>query len=135
MLSRSPDPHSDRRCCLSPVVSVTREHPGEALASPTVVTQGEPGQGRLVTVLFAAFDELAPTPMLLAAAGYAALGPRLLENLDPLARLARVRASAARVADFTNEPGTPVRTPGLPLPDGPGELRLRGCTVRDGERV
>ncbi|MEW1691232.1 ABC transporter ATP-binding protein [Streptomyces sp. NPDC091265] len=73
---------------------------------------------------------------LVAVAGYTALGIGLLDNLDPLARLARVRASAVRVTEImTTASGVGGAVAGASLPDGLGALSIRALTVVDGDRL
>ncbi|AGL17151.1 ABC transporter ATP-binding protein [Actinoplanes sp. N902-109] len=67
---------------------------------------------------------------LLAALQYAALGAGLGALLSTLNRLVRARTGAGRAAEILA--GPPLRHGGRALPDGPGELRLRGVTVRSG---
>ncbi|MGB2571065.1 ABC transporter ATP-binding protein [Micromonospora citrea] len=65
---------------------------------------------------------------LLAALQYAALGAGLGTVVSTLNKAVRVRAGCRRAADVLDEP---VRRHGTrPLPPGPGELELRGVTVR-----
>ncbi|WP_073918197.1 ABC transporter ATP-binding protein [Streptomyces sp. CB02009] len=70
---------------------------------------------------------------LVAVTAYTAMALGLLDNLDPLARLARVRASAGRLVDVLGRP-TPEAGEVTP-PVGPGALTLRSVTVTRGDQV
>lgn len=65
---------------------------------------------------------------MLAVAGYAPMALGILGQVSLLLSLARLRAGERRIGEVLS---APVRERGRrPLPDGPGELRLRGVTVR-----
>ncbi|MFF4990000.1 ABC transporter ATP-binding protein [Streptosporangium saharense] len=64
---------------------------------------------------------------LYAAARYVVLGAGLGAALGHVARLARARAAAGRLAELTEVPVT--AHGGLPLPEGPGTLELRGVSA------
>jgi ATP-binding cassette, subfamily B, bacterial len=67
---------------------------------------------------------------LLAAIGYIPMALGLLDGIGSLADLGAQRASARRLTEVLT---VPVPPPGrCPLPDGPGELRFAGVTVRAG---
>lgn len=64
---------------------------------------------------------------LYAAARYVVLGAGLGAALGQVARLARARAAAGRLAELTEVPVT--AHGGLPLPEGPGTLELHGVSA------
>ncbi|MFE7524870.1 ATP-binding cassette domain-containing protein [Kitasatospora sp. NPDC057542] len=71
---------------------------------------------------------------LAAAAGWAALGAGLFEQVEALVGVAHAGAGQARVDELLALPAAPCGTAGLP-PGGPGEVSFRGVVVRDGDRV
>ncbi|MEU8511525.1 ABC transporter ATP-binding protein [Kitasatospora sp. NPDC048722] len=71
---------------------------------------------------------------LTAAAGWAALGAGLFEQVESLVGVAHARAGRARVDDLLALPPAPVGAATLPA-DGTGELAFRGVVVRDGDHV
>ncbi|MFE2728142.1 ATP-binding cassette domain-containing protein [Kitasatospora sp. NPDC059327] len=80
-----------------------------------------------------AADALAPGA-LAAAAGWAALGAGLFEQVEALVGVAHARAGRSRVDELFAL--TPAPTGGSALPvDGTGELAFRGVVVREGGRV
>jgi ATP-binding cassette subfamily B protein len=70
---------------------------------------------------------------LLAASQYAVLGAGIGGAVGPLSQVARARAGARRAAGPLVQP-RPARGTAT-LPPGPGDLRLRGVTVRDGDKA
>ncbi|MFD9692987.1 ATP-binding cassette domain-containing protein [Kitasatospora sp. NPDC059088] len=71
---------------------------------------------------------------LAAAAGWAALGAGLFEQVESLVGVAHARAGQARVDELLALAPAPAGPAALPA-GGPGEVTLRGVVVRDGERV
>ncbi|MFF4817449.1 ATP-binding cassette domain-containing protein [Kitasatospora sp. NPDC001309] len=71
---------------------------------------------------------------LAAAAGWAALGAGLFEQVESLVGVAHARAGQARVDELLALAPAPAGPAALPA-SGPGEVALRGVVVRDGERV
>ena len=67
---------------------------------------------------------------MLAAGQYVFLASTLSSAVNAIARLARARAAAARVASVLDEPRIPYGT--APLRPGPGQIEFRGVTVRRG---
>jgi len=71
---------------------------------------------------------------MLAAAEYVLLAATLGAAVTALARLARARAGAGRLAEVLDEPPVPYGAEALPA--GPGRVEFRGVTARvDGEQV
>ncbi|MFB7907606.1 ATP-binding cassette domain-containing protein [Kitasatospora sp. NPDC056076] len=71
---------------------------------------------------------------LAAAAGWAALGAGLFEQVESLVGVAHARAGQARVDELLALAPAPAGPAALPA-GGSGEVTLRGVVVRDGERV
>lgn len=71
---------------------------------------------------------------LAAAAGWAALGAGLFEQVEALVGVAHARAGQARADELLALAPSPAGTAALPA-GGRGEVAFRGVVVRDGERV
>ncbi|MGA5816313.1 ATP-binding cassette domain-containing protein [Kitasatospora sp. NPDC094028] len=71
---------------------------------------------------------------LAAAAGWAALGAGLFEQVEALVGVAHARAGQARADELLALAPSPAGTAALPA-GGPGEVTFRAVVVRDGDRV